>query len=74
MGYLSVMDSMKGTFGECSFTGGPERYVNTFTARIDHSLFNNSCLRLPASTLVNLIFQSHSFSLGRKIVQQLQYI
>jgi Notch-like protein len=26
--------------------------LNTFTAKIDHSRFNNSCLRLPASTLV----------------------
>jgi hypothetical protein len=48
--------------------------LNTFTAKIDHSRFNNSCLRLPVSTLVNLIFQSRSFSLGGKIVQQLQYI
>jgi hypothetical protein len=29
---------------------------------------------LPKSTLVHLIFQSRSFSLGRKLVQQLQYI
>jgi hypothetical protein len=47
---------------------------NTFTAKVDHSRFNNSCLGLPASTLVNLIFQSCSFSLGGKLVQQLQYI
>jgi hypothetical protein len=46
----------------------------TFTAKIDHSRFNNSCLRLPASTLVDLIFQSCSFGLGGKLVQQLQYI
>jgi hypothetical protein len=45
--------------------------INTFTAS---GRFNNSCLRLPASTLVDLIFQSHSFSLGGKLVQQLQYI
>jgi hypothetical protein len=49
-------------------------YINTFTAKIDHSRFNNLCLRLPASTLVNLIFQSRCFCLGGKIVQQLQYI
>jgi hypothetical protein len=48
--------------------------LNPFPAKIDHSRFNNSCLRLPASTLVDLIFQSRSFSLGGKIVQQLQYI
>ena len=29
---------------------------NTFTAEIDHSRFNHSCLRLPASTIVDLIF------------------
>jgi hypothetical protein len=48
--------------------------LNTFTAKIDHSRFNNSFLRLPASTLVDVIFQSRSFSLGGKRVQQLQYI
>jgi hypothetical protein len=48
--------------------------LNTFTAKIDHSRFNNSCLRLPALTLVDLIFQLRSFSLGGKLVQQLQYI
>jgi hypothetical protein len=49
-------------------------YFNTFTAKIDHSQFNNSCLRLLAPTLVDLIFQSCCFSLGGKLVQQLQYI
>jgi hypothetical protein len=49
-------------------------HFNTFNAKIDHSWFNNSCLRLPVSTLVDLIFQSRSFSLGGKLVQQLQYI
>jgi hypothetical protein len=48
--------------------------TNTFTAKVDHSRFNDSCLRLSASTLVDLIFQSRSFSLGGKLVQQLQYI
>jgi hypothetical protein len=48
--------------------------INTFTAKIDHSRFNNLCLRLPASTLVDLIFRSCSFSLGGKLVQQLQYM
>jgi hypothetical protein len=33
------------------------KLLNTFTAKIDHSRFNNSCLRLPTSTLVDLIFQ-----------------
>jgi len=43
-------------------------FHNTFTAVIDHSRFNNSCLKLPASTLVDLIFQSlslRSFSLNQ---------
>jgi hypothetical protein len=48
--------------------------INTFTAEVDHSQFNNSYLRLPVLTLVDLIFQLRSFSLGRKLVQQLQYI
>jgi hypothetical protein len=52
---------------------GPQ-CVNIFTAKVDHIRFNNSCLRLPASTSVNLIFQSRPFSLGGKLVQQLQYI
>ena len=38
------------------------RLFNTFTAEIDHSRFNHSCLRLPASTIVDLIFPSRSFS------------
>jgi hypothetical protein len=36
---------------------------NTFTAIVDLSRFNNSCLKMPVSTSVDLIFQSHSFSL-----------
>jgi len=42
--------------------------LNTFTAIVDLSQFNNSCLRSPASTLVDLIFQLrvlHSFSLNQ---------
>ena len=38
---------------------------NTFTAIVDRSRFNNSCLKLPASTLVDLIFHSRSFSLNQ---------
>jgi hypothetical protein len=57
-----------------SFTVSLQKTFNTFTAKIDHSRFNNSCVRLPASTLVDLIFQSRCFSLGGKLVQQLQYI
>ena len=46
----------------------PIVYFNTFTAIVDLSRFNNSCLKSPASTLVNLTFQSrvlHSFSLNQ---------
>jgi len=42
--------------------------VNTFTAIVDLSRFNNSCLKSPASILVNLSFQSRtlrSFSLNQ---------
>ena len=44
------------------------QYINTFTAIVDLSRFNNSCLKSPASTLVNLTFQSRalrSFSLNQ---------
>ena len=42
--------------------------VNIFTAIVDLSRFNNSCLKSPASTLVDLTFQSRalrSFSLNQ---------
>ena len=42
--------------------------INTFTAIVDLSRFNNSCLKSPASTLVDLTFQSRalrSFSLNQ---------
>jgi len=44
------------------------RDVNTFTAIDNLSRFNNSCLKLPVSTLVDIIFQLHalhSFSLNQ---------
>ena len=44
------------------------RSFNTFTAIVDLSLFNNSCLKSPTSTLVDLTFQSRalrSFSLNQ---------
>ena len=34
--------------------------LNTFTAIVDLSRFNNSCLKSPASTLVDLTFQSRA--------------
>ena len=43
-------------------------FINTFTAIVDPSRFNNSCLKSPASTLVDLTFQSRtlrSFSLNQ---------
>ena len=46
----------------------PRNTLNTFTAIIDLSRFNNSCLKSPASTLVDLTFQSRvlrSFSLNQ---------
>ena len=42
--------------------------INTLTAIVDLSRFNNSCLKSPASTLVDLTFQSRtlrSFSLNQ---------
>ena len=42
--------------------------INTFTAIVDLSRFNNSCLKSPVSTLVDLTFQSRalrSFSLNQ---------
>ena len=39
--------------------------LNTFTAIVDLSRFNNSGLKSPAATLVDLIFQSRSFSLNQ---------
>ena len=35
-------------------------HLNTFTAVVDLSRFNNSCLKSPASTLVDLTFQSRA--------------
>ena len=43
--------------------------INTFTTIVDLSRFNNSCLKSPASTLVDLIFQSCSFSFNPLPVQ-----
>ena len=43
-------------------------HINTFTAIVDLSRFNNSCLKSPAATLVDLTFQSRvlrSFSLNQ---------
>ena len=50
---------------EDPFLTSEEGCVNTFTAIVDLSRFYNSCLKSPASTSVNLIFQSRSFSLNQ---------
>jgi len=39
--------------------------INTFTAIVDLSRFNNSCLKSPVSSSVDLIFQSCSFGLNQ---------
>jgi hypothetical protein len=39
--------------------------LNTFTAIVDLSRFNDSCLKSPASTLVDLISRLPSFSLNQ---------
>jgi len=39
--------------------------LNTFTAIVDLHRFNNSCLKWPVSRLVNLIYQSCSFSFNQ---------
>jgi len=46
------------------FAGMPS-YINTFAAIVDLSRFNNSCLKSPASTSVDLIFQSSPFRLNQ---------
>jgi hypothetical protein len=38
-------------------------HLNTFTAKDDYSRFKYSCVRLPKMTIIDLIFQPHSFSL-----------
>jgi len=40
-----------------------EKQINTFAATVNLSRFNNSSLKSPASTLVDLVFQSRSFCL-----------
>ena len=41
-----------------------ESSFNTFTAIVDLSRFNNSCLKSPTSTLVDLTFQSRGSALS----------
>jgi hypothetical protein len=50
-------DKLGGHFREVWAHANLQAYINTFTAKIDNSRFNNSCLRLQASTLVDQIFQ-----------------
>ena len=54
--------------GDVNVVSSENSHFNTFTAIIDLSRFNNSCLKSPASTLVDLTFQSRalrSFSLNQ---------
>jgi len=53
---------------EADYSPPSSTKLNTFTAIVNLSQFNNSCLKSPASTLVDLIFQSRalrSFSLNQ---------
>ena len=56
-------------FNHCTFyISRCSHCINTFTALVDLSRFNNSCLKSPVSTLVDLTFQSRalcSFSLNQ---------
>ena len=67
-----LLDSLlSNAFNPCSPSHGERSIslgINTFTAIVDLSRFNNSCLKSPASTLVDLTFQSRalrSFSLNQ---------
>ena len=58
--------SAEGVMSSKEVDNNPGLYpVNTFTAIVDVSRFNNLCLKSPASNLVDLIFQSRSFSLNQ---------
>jgi len=59
LGLKSLSDNLVHVLG----FGGEN--LNTFTAIVHLSQFNNSCLKSPASSLVDLIFQSRSFSLNQ---------
>ena len=62
--HVSILRSSSGSTC-CSLL---KLHVNTFTAIVDLSRFNNSCLKSPASTLVDLTFQSRAlrcFSLNQ---------
>jgi len=41
------------------------KVLNTFTATVDLSQFNNSCFKSPVSILVHLIFQQRPFSFNQ---------
>ena len=54
-----LLSPMRATFLPSSYPTYFD-YLNTFTAIVDLSRFNNSCLKSPASTLVDLTFQSRT--------------
>jgi hypothetical protein len=64
----------KGKFASSVFHSCNAKMQKTQICVTGPQRVNTSCLRLPALTLVDLIFQSRSFGLGGKLVQQLQYI
>ena len=56
-----ISNAMGGTDDDMLWDSSEEDgNVNTFTAIVDLSRFNNSCLKSPASTLVDLTFQSRA--------------
>ena len=61
--YARQVTAVSQTFSDSNFMS-----LNTFAAIVDLSRFNNSCLKSPASTLVDLTFQSRAlrpFSLNQ---------
>ena len=65
---LQVSLSWVRSIQSCTHPIPEDPILNTFTAIVDLSRFNNSCLKSPTSTLVDLTFQSRalrSFSLNQ---------
>ena len=67
--FRELSETQKKTSGKMQiFYVKADDTFNTFTAIVDLSPFNNSCLKSPTSTLVDLTFQSRalrSFSLNQ---------
>jgi hypothetical protein len=61
-----IDDYLNAEWHKCYNTGAKyslRKPLNTFTAKDDYSRFKYSCVRLPKTTIVDLFFQSRSFSL-----------